>query len=115
MPGLTKRSSICTPDGLTWEVPKHSVTLSGTSPRGPERAHLSRTIGLLPSIVFPRPSTTCWRLTAALRKGAFGGLPSRETLPEAISPWYSPHAYPPTPSPQRRLLLASPHHRRLPI
>ncbi len=112
---LTRRFSICTPDGSTWEAPKHSAILSGTSPRGRARAHLSRTIGLLPSILFPRPSTMCWRVTAGSRKGEFAGLPSRETLPEVISPWYSPHASPPTRSSRRRRLLAWPHYRRSPI
>ena len=79
---------MCMAGGSAREAPGPIAILSGTSPRGRARGHLCRTIGLLPSIRFLQPLTTCWRLTAGWTKAGYAGLPSPETLPEEISRWY---------------------------
>ena len=101
----TKQFSICMVDGSTWEPPRHSAILSGKSPLGWERAHLSPTIDLLPNILFQRPLMMFWPVTADLMKVVFGGSPSRETLPEGIWRWCSPRASAAKPFPPRRPLL----------
>src|ERR1700676_2611733 len=112
--GQARRSSTCTVVGSTLDPPRPTATLSGILQREPERGRLSRTIGLLPNILFRRPQTMCWHVTKVLPGGTFTGLLLRETPLEAIWHSYSRRALPAKPPPSTRLLSELPCCRRLP-
>src|SRR5439155_1615180 len=92
--GQARRSSTCTVAGSTLGPPRPTAILSGILLQGRERGRLSRTIGLLPNILFRRPRTTCWRVTEDLRIGTFTGSLLRETPLGATSHSYSRRALP---------------------